>query len=81
MQKLLTFSQQKLSVYLPYFQDRNFNVTLANNLVKLLNNWALIVDVCGQGPCCLLMKNVCFFQVLILNFIFDLCCQITKNIP
>ena len=49
MQKLLTFFQQKILMYLPYFkmeisakninvfaifQDGNFNVTLANKFVK-----------------------------------------------
>ena len=33
LQKLLTFFQPKISV-LATFQDRNFNVTLANNFVK-----------------------------------------------
>ena len=41
MQNLLTFFQQKISMYLPYFkidiltsQDRHFNLMLANNFVK-----------------------------------------------
>ena len=35
MQKLLTFFQQKLSMYLPYFRIKNFNITLANKKTLL----------------------------------------------
>ena len=34
MQKLLTFFQQKISMCICQFQDRNFNVKFANNFVK-----------------------------------------------
>ena len=34
MQKLLTFFQQKNINVLAIFQDRNFNITLANNFFK-----------------------------------------------
>ena len=40
MQKLLTFFSKNINVF-AIFQDRNFNVTLANNSLSL-NNWALI---------------------------------------
>ena len=40
MQMLLTFFQQKISMYLPLFQDGNLNITLAN---KFLNDWVLII--------------------------------------
>ena len=35
MQKLLTFFQQKLLMYLPYFRIKNFNITLANKTTLL----------------------------------------------
>ena len=38
MQKLITFFQQNISMYLPYFKI--INVTLAYHFVKFLNNWA-----------------------------------------
>ena len=41
MLKLLTFfSAKKINVF-AMFQDRNFNILLANNFVKFLNDWAL----------------------------------------
>ena len=34
LQKLLSFLQQKISMYLPYFKTEIFNFTLAHNFVK-----------------------------------------------
>ena len=38
MQKLLTFFQQKKPIVFAVFQDRNVNITLANNFLNLSIN-------------------------------------------
>ena len=43
LQKLLTFFQRKISMYLPYFKVEILAPHLANNFVKFLNNLALVM--------------------------------------
>ena len=56
VQKLLTFFQQININVFPIFQDRNFNVTLANNFVKFWTAWPWTSN---------------FITILILKFVRD----------
>ena len=54
MLKLLTFFKQKISMF-AIFQDRNFNVTLANNFVEFLTfglRMPLTLSMLGQKKIC-----------------------------